>query len=238
MERLLRWIAGALLLGALAFSTACGGETTPTAPTPPAQTVTPTRRPVIIPTIPAGWTPYSRSTYQIALPDTWQEVKLGETELKTAIASAQENNPPLAEQLRTLLDSGQHNAFVFYALDKNTVDGVRNVSIARIDLEGTNDLTAYAKAYADTLPNTVRGSKVAAVQVPLRINGIDAAEVVYDVSLVDSGGTLVTLRGLQYIYVLESGDAYLVTVTGGASDAEKFTPLARQIATSFVGVTP
>jgi hypothetical protein len=238
VERLLNRLAGALFLCALTLAVACGGDTATTTPAPPVQTATPTRRPVIIPTTPAGWTPYSRSTYQIALPDSWEEVKLGEAELKSAIASAQESNPPLAEQLRALLDSGQHSSFTFYALDKSASQAIRNVSIAHVALEGANDLTAYVKAYADALPNVVRGSKVTGVQVPLRINGIDAAEIVYDISLVDSAGALVTLRGVQYLYLLESGDAYLVTVTGGASDPEKFMPLARQIGTSFVGVTP
>ena len=217
---------------------ACGGEAqtaTPHATTP--ATLAPTRRPVIIPTTPAGWVPYSRATYQIALPDSWQEIKLTDAELKSAINSAQESNPPLAEQLRVLLDSGQYKAFVFYAFDQSGA-GLRNVSLARTSLEGTNDLPAYARAYVDTLPNVVRGAKVVEAQTSVKINGIQAASVVYDVPLVDRAGALITLRGVQFLYLLESGDAYLVTVTGNASDAEKFMPLARQIGTSFVGVTP
>jgi hypothetical protein len=223
----------------LVLLVACGAElVTGTPPAPPRETGTPTRRPVIIPTTPAGWTPYSRSTFQIALPDTWKEVKADEQELRAAIASAQENNPPLADPLRTLLESGQYRAFVFYAIDSKGVTEASNVSVARIDLEGTNDLAGFARAYANTLPNTLRGSRVSEVQTSLRVNGIEAAAIVYDIALVDAGGTLRTLRGVQYLYRLESADAYLVTVTGGADDADKFMPLAREIATSFVAVTP
>lgn len=229
----------AIVFGALALAAACGGDLPSETPSaPPTSTPQPTRPPLIIPTTPAGWTPYSRSTYQIALPDAWREVKLSQQELQAAIAVAQENNPPLAEQLRALLESEQYTSFVFYALDEKGAGILRNVSIARVGLEGTNDAQTFAKAYADALPNVVRGSKVLEVQAPLRVNGIAAAAIVYDLSLVNPGGELVTLRGVQYLYLLESGDAYLVTVTGDASEAEKFMPLAREIATSFVAVTP
>lgn len=237
MERNIKFFFAALACGAIILLAACGNAPTPT-PDILRETSAPTRRPVIIPTTPPGWTPYSRSTYQIALPDAWQEVKLSEQNLKDAIASAQENNPPLAEQLRTLLESGQYKSLAFYAVEKSNAPVLKNVSIARLALQGTNDLEAFAKSYADALPNVARGSRVIEVQAPLQINGTNAAAFQYDVSLVNTEGVLTTLRGVQYLYVLDSGDAYLVTVMGDANDAEKFLPLARQIATSFVGVTP
>lgn len=232
----MRRLWGAALLGVLLLLVACGGAETAT-PTVIVPTAAPTRRPLIIPTTPAGWTPYSRSTYQIALPDSWQEIKLSEPDLKNAIAAAQANNPPLADQLRLLLDSGQYKAFVLYAVE-NSAAGFENVAISRVALEGTNDLQAYAKTYADALPNVVRGAQVSEVQAPLNVNGMRAAAFVYDISLVNGDGNLTTVRGVQYLYVLDSGDAYMVTVTGKTDDANKFTTLARQIATSFIGVTP
>lgn len=218
--------------------TACGGETETPTPTLPVATTAPTRRPVIVPTPPPGWTPYSRSTYQIALPNTWQEVKLSADELKNAITAAQENNPPLAEQLRALLESGQYDSFLFYGAEKNSASVAQNVSITHVALEGTNDLATFTNSYAQALPNVVRGARVLEVRSPLRVNGIDAAALVYDVPLVDGAGTLTTLRGVQFLFLLESGDAYLVTVTGDRSNADAFMPLAQQIATSFVAVTP
>lgn len=237
MERLAK-LFGALLGVMLIGLTACGSNPETTTPVPPAQTVAPTRRPVIIPTIPAGWTPYSRSSFQIALPDSWQEVKLGEADLKAAIAAAQQNNPPLVDALSTLLSSGQYKTFTFYAIDKNNATSLENVSIARVALDGSEDFATFAKAYADALPNVVRGSKVIQAQPPTKINGINAAVIVYDVSLVDQSGNLATLRGVQYLYLLDSGDAYLVTVTGDGNNAASFMPLAQQIGTSFVAVTP
>ncbi len=228
---------GVVCFGALLFLAACGGNETATPTPPPAATLAPTRRPVVVPTLPTNWKAYRSSTFQIALPPNWQTIQLGESEIKTAIASAQENNPPLAEQLRVLLESGQYRAFVFYAVD-TSAPNAPSVSIARLGLEGTNDLQAYAKSYAETLPNVVRGSKVIEVQSSVRVNGMDAASFVYDVSLVNTDGELTTLRGVQFLYVLESGDAYLVTVTGSASQADAFMPRARQIATSFVVIAP
>lgn len=222
----------------IAISVACSAGLPTQVPNTISETPgAPTPSPIIIPTPPQGWTPYSRSTYQIALPDSWQEIKLSDAQLKGAIATAQENNPPLAEQLRALLESGQYKSFVFYAVEKNSAVP-RNVSIARVALAGTNDLQAYAKTYAEQLPNVVRGAKVIEVQAPIQVNGMRAAEVTYDISLMDETSNLMTLRGVQYLYVLETGDAYLVTVTGGGDDPEKFTALARAIATSFVAVTP
>ena len=239
MERDVKKFLRVVVLCGMLFVAACGGESqTATPNATPAATRTPTRRPVVIPTTPAGWTPYSRATYQIALPDAWQEIKLSEAELKSAISSAQENNPPLAEQLRALLEAGQYKAFVFYAVDKTNSANLQNVSIARTSLEGTNDLATYTKAYADALPNVVRGANVVQVQAPLLVNGMQAASIVYDISLIDNAGKLITLRGVQFLYLLESGDAYLVTVTGNAAEREKFMSQARDIATSFVGVTP
>jgi hypothetical protein len=165
-------------------------------------------------------------------------VKLGEDDLKSAISTAQANNPPRAEQLRTLLESGQYKSLAFYAVEQAATPAVRNVSITRLSLAGTNDLQAYMKSYAEALPNVIRGAQVQEVQAPLRVNNMNAASIVYDVSLVDSAGTLTTLRGVQFLYLLDAGDAYLVTITGDAKDAVKFMPLARQIATSFVGLTP
>lgn len=236
----LRFAFALIACGALTCLNACGEpQTTMPANTPTLNaTAAPTRRVMTIPTAAPGWSMYSRSTYQIALPDSWQEVKLQENELKNAIASAQESNPPFAEQLRTLLESGQYKGFIFYATEKNRAAVARNVSIARSTLAGSQDLQTFAKTYADALPNLVRGAKVKEAQAPLKINGINAAAFVYDVPLVDDAGNLTMLRGVQYLYVLEGGDAYLVTVTGDAADAENFMPLARQIATSFVGFMP
>lgn len=233
----MRTILTALIVSAALLLAACAGGTETPSPIAPIETIAPTRRPVIVPTTPPGWTPYSRSTYQIALPDTWEEIKLDDISLKNTIAAAQESNPQLADQLRTLLDSGQYRSLTFYGIDKNNATSLQNVSIARVALEGTNDLGAFARSYADALPNVIRGSKLVEMRPPARINGINAALITYDLSLVDREGALVTLRGVQYLYQLESGDTYLVTVTGAASN-EKFIALAHQIGTSFVAVTP
>lgn len=233
------WMSAAVLAVVVVMLVACGTDLLPQSATAePEVTATPSPPVVTFPTPPIGWTVYSRSTYQLALPDSWQTVKLQEGDLRAVITAAQNSNPPLAEQLRALLESGQYKSFVFYATDATRGQALQNVSVARVTLGGTNDLEAYARSYAQGLPNVVRGAQVVEVQVPLRINGLAAALVVYDVSLVDDAGALTKLRGVQYLFLLSSGDAYLVTVTGPATDAARFMTLARQIGTSFVGVNP
>jgi hypothetical protein len=218
--------------------TACGGDQATQTPSIPLETAAPTRRPLIVPTTPAGWKAYSRSSFQIALPNSWQEIKLGESELRGSITAAQESNPPLAEQLRGLLESGQYQELLFYATETAGAPLPPNVSVAHIALDADDSLESIARSYASALPNIVRGSKIVEVQSSLQINGIRAASFVYDVSLVDSPGALQTLRGVQFLFLLDTGDAYLVTITASGSDADTFMPLAREIATSFVAVTP
>lgn len=198
----------------------------------PVATASPTHQLVTFPTPASGWKRFERSTYQIALPESWQEIRLQEDEIKNAINAAQENNPPLADLMRTLLESGQYKGFIFYAADKNAAPIARTVSIARSPLPPNQDVQSTAQAYAQMLPNLVRGSQVTNVQAPLKINGMDAAAFGYTVSLVDQGAKLATLRGAQFLYVLDSGDAYLVTLTGDASDTA-FETTARSIAETF-----
>lgn len=232
--RLARQILGPFILILLVLASACSETPTPTPLT--VATVTPTRV-NLIPTAAPGWSIYKRSTYQIALPDAWQEIKLQDTDLRNSITAAQDSNPPLADVLRTLLESGQYKGFIFYAAEKAAAPRTRTVSIARSALPPSGDISSVAQAYAKVLPSLVRGAQVTGVQAPLNINGLDAAAFGYTISLVDNQAKLVTLRGAQYLYALSSGDAYLVTITGDASDAG-FEATARDIAESFAANNP
>jgi hypothetical protein len=214
---------------------ACADPQTAT-PLPDA-TATPTRQLVTPPTPAPGWKLVKRSTYQIALPDTWQEIKLQEDEIKNAVTAAQDNNPPLADILRTLLESRQYKGFIFYAADKNAAPPARTVAIARAALPPNQDLQSTAQTYAQLLPTLVRGAQVTNIQAPLKINGIDAAAFDYTISLVNQNAKLATVRGVQYLYVLDSGDAYLVTLSGDASDPA-FESVARDIAETFAAYHP
>jgi len=225
-----------LCCGILFFLAACGSGTPTPAPNLATATIQPTSLPPTLaaPTPPPGWSAYNRSAFQIALPNTWQEVKLDENNLKSAIGNAQNSNPPLAAQLNILLQSGQYKSLAFYATEKNQASIVSNVSVSPLTLSGTNDLSSFAKSYADGLPDEIRGATVVETQAPLNINGMNAASFVYNVSIVDNSGNLTTLRGVQFLYLLNSGNAYLVTMTGDAADADKFTALARNIGATFV----
>lgn len=225
-----------VLWGILVIFAACTGGTQTPAPNSPTFTAQPpaTIPALTVPTPPPGWSVYNRSSFAIALPNSWQEVELDENNLKSAITSAQGSNPPLADQLNLLLQSGQYKSLSFYATEKNQANIVSNVSVSQLTLTGTNDLRTFAKSYAAALPDAIRGAKLIDTQVPLKINGLNAASFAYDISIVDNTKTLTTLRGLQFLYLMDSGNAYLLTLTGDAADGDKFTALARNISATFV----
>ncbi len=224
----------ALLLIAVALVaalTACGG------PNPILPLSTPTRPPIVFPTPPPGWTVHAKSSFQLALPESWREFPLEETALRDALDRASVNNPHLSDTLRALLESGQHKSLTFYAADTASAGVVGNVAVTRATLASGTAIEQTANDYANALPQLIKGAKVIAARVPLDINGLSAAEIEYDIPLVNAGGEVVTLRGVQFIFLLDSGGLYLVTVTGDAA-VPSFNVLAQQIGRSFVGVQP
>ncbi|OQY82044.1 MAG: hypothetical protein B6D41_18760 [Chloroflexi bacterium UTCFX4] len=204
----------------------------PTAPPPPTTLAAPTRQVVRWPTAASGWNQFTRSTYQIALPASWQEIKLQPDALRDALARAQENNPPLADALETLLASGQYQGFIFYAADDNAAPLATTLALARAPLPPNQTIETLAQTYSEALPNLIRGAQVTRAPSTLKINNMDVAAFEYTLALVDTRGKLVTLRGQQYLYILDSGDAYLVTITGDAADTA-LPAQARAIAETF-----
>ncbi len=225
-------VIAALLLVLLG---ACNVINTP-APTVPPPTVTPT--PIVFPTAPAGWSVHKNASFQISLPGSWQEIPLDEAGLKSEIDAATADNPYLATMLRSILESGQFKSFLFYATDKTSTDVINNVSIARTTIPNATSVDRAAREYADALPQVLKGAKLVAIDTPLEINGQNAAEVDYDLPLVNAAGQVVTLRGVQYLVLPNSGNAYVITATGDAANEEKFVPLARQIGHSFAVAAP
>ncbi len=232
--RFLIWSVGLTFVFILS---ACGENATPTPPAPPTHPPTPTRPAVVLPTAAPGWKIFKRSTYQLTLPDGWQEIKLQADEIKNAVAAAQANNPPLADTLRALLEAEQYKEFIFYAADQNAAPQPRTISIARAALPPNQNIAGVASAYAETLPQLVRGAQLTRTRAPFQRNGMNVAAFDYTLAFVDDRAKLVTLRGTQYLYVSASGDAYLVTVTGDAADAA-FDDIVRGIAETFVILPP
>lgn len=220
---------------ALCLLTAC--NSTDVAPLPgevtravPLATITP----FPTPTPPAGWRIYSKQGFQIALPTGWQEIALDEAGLRTALQAAQNNNPPLAESLGTLLQTGQYKTLVLYAARASSAPIFENVSVARVSVASETRIETIAQAYAGALPDAVRGSKLIQLVQSSPINGMDAAEIVYEVSLINGEGQLVTLRGVQYLFLPGSGELYVVTISGDNANGSALMAVARDMARSFV----
>ncbi len=200
-------------------------------------TLTPSSAPptTSAPTVETGWTIHKKDTFQLALPSSWQELSLDDTTLKQEIDAVSQDNPHLADQLRGILSSGQNKNFVFYAADtSNQGNVVSNVSVARTSVPAGMSVTQVAQEFANALPQMLKGAKVVSTNAPLTINGQQAAEVDYDLPLVNSAGQVVTVRGIQYIFVPKTGDAYVLTISGDASQADQWTPVAHKIGESFV----
>jgi hypothetical protein len=224
-----------IVIALLIFLSACNVVSTPT-PTVPPSTATPT--PLVPPTAPAGWSVHKNASFQISLPGSWQEIPLDEARLKSEVDAASANNPHLADLLRGILEGGQFKSLLFYATDRTSTNVISNVSLTRTTLPNSTSVDQAARDYAQALPQILKGAKLVAIDTPLDINGQQGAEVDYDLPLVNVAGQVVTLRGVQYLVVLNAGNAYVVTVTGEAAKEESFVPLARQIGRSFALVAP
>jgi hypothetical protein len=224
-----------IVIALLVLLSACNVQSTPT-PTVPPPTATPT--PIVYPTAPAGWSVHKNASFRISLPDSWQEIPLDEARLKSEVDAASADNPHLADLLRGILEGGQFRSLLFYATDKTSTNVISNVSLTRTTLPNSTSVDQAARDYAQALPQILKGAKLVAIDTPLDINGQKGAEVDYDLPLVNAAGQVVTLRGVQYLVLLNSGNAYVVTVTGEAAKEESFVPLARQIGRSFVVAAP
>ncbi len=222
-----------LILAAFFLLSGCEAVFGPPAPTPVPPTVTPTPT-LPPPTSAAGWSSHQKDAFQITLPSSWQEIQMGDAALKQAIDAASSDNPHLADTLRGILTSGQNKNFEFYAVDSKSPGViVTNVSVARTTVPPGTTAAQAAQQFADSLPQLLKGAKLVEVRGPLEINGVHAGEVDYDLPLVNPAGQVVTVRGVQTLFVPTSGNGYVVTVTGDASQANQFVPLAREIAQSF-----
>lgn len=222
-----------LAFAVCAFLSACGGTPTKASATP-----TPQATALVLPTPLAGWTIQQGASFQIGLPPQWQAISLDESKLKAEIDSASSNNPHLADTLRAILESGQHKALLFYAADSSSTNVITNVSVARTSAPSGTSPEQAERDYAEALPGVLKGAKLVALETSMEVNGRKAGEVDYDLPLVNASGQVVTLRGVQYLYFLDSGDVFVVTVTGDAASQETFVPLARQIGKSFAVTGP
>ncbi len=223
-----------LVFGAILLAL-CGCGSSPP-PIPFLTVATPTATPLILPTPPPAFTVHRSVGFQIALPDSWKEIALDEYALKNSIDAASNENPHLADTLRGILESGQSKSLAFYAADTQSTNVVSNLALARGALASGASLEQSAQDYATALPGVLKGAKVLNAPAVFQVNGLSAAEVDYDLPLVNSSGQLITLRGVQFFYATRSGELYVATLTGDGADAEKFTGVARQIGNSFVVV--
>jgi hypothetical protein len=226
------------LLAAIPLLLWLGGCSAVTLPGPTGIPATATLPPAVVPTPPTDWNLHYGPSFQIAIPPSWEQIALDETTLKSQLDAASTDNPHLANTLKAILDTGQFKSFLFYAADKTGTMITSNVSVTRTQTPSGASAEQIGRDYAQALPQVLKGANLVAMETALTINGKSAAEVDYDLPLVNAAGQVVILRGVQYLFFVDPGDAYVVTVTGDASDQERFVPLARQIGRSFFLTSP
>src|SRR5437867_3968253 len=133
----------------------CGtNQVTPTLTLPP---TTPTHIALPSPTSPEGWSIHHKSNIQVALPTSLHEIELDESALKSAIEAAQSNNPPLAETLRGILESGQYKSLLFYAVDTAATIIGTNVTVVQTTIPNGTRPQDAEQHYVDALPELIKG---------------------------------------------------------------------------------
>ncbi len=215
----------------VALLAACGTSQTPTLAVPVA-TAMPAA--AFTPTPPEGWTIHSQPDFQVALPASWQELPLDEAALQSLTDQASNDNPHMADLLRDLIASGQAKDLQFFAVDKTSSTVISNISVTRASLPAGTTMDQAIRDYAETLPQLLKGARLVSFDVAVEINGQQAGEIVYDLPLVNPAGQVATVRGMQYLIAAKSGQPYVVTVSGDATDADRFMPLAREIGRTFL----
>ena len=210
--------------------TACGVSATPVRPT-----VTPPPVLVSFPTPPTGWKIFTTTTFQLALPDGWQEFKLNEDSLKSTVKQNQATNPDLSRLLQQVLDAGEFKTLLFYAADTKATGIVGNVSIGHTTPGGATRSEDVAKQAADALAKNLTQAKNVTTTALVSVNWIDAAQVKYELPYKNAQGASVTLRGSQFVFLVSPQDLYVLTVSGDAA-SDSFTTVMDQIGKSFVAV--
>lgn len=212
------------------FLSACGIVATPVAPT-----VTPPPALVLFPTPPKNWRVYATPTFQLALPEGWQELVLAEASLQAIIKQNQTANPDLSRSLQDLIDSAQYKDLLFYATDTRATGIISNVTVAHTKPGGEARSEDIAKKASDALAKNLPTAKNATPSALVSVNGIDAAQVRYDIPFKNASGTVVILRGVQFYFLVSPQDLYVLTISGDAAN-DLFASTADQIGKSFVAV--
>jgi hypothetical protein len=205
------------------------------APVPAPLTATPPPALVIFPTPPKDWKVYATPTFQLSLPEGWQEIILAEAALTAIIRQNQSTSPELSRSLQGLLDSGQYKDLLFYATDTKAAGIISNVIVAHAKPGGEARSEDIAKKAAESLAKDLPSAKNVMSTALVSINGIDASQVKYDLPIKDSGGNSVLLRGIQFYFLVSPQDVYALTISGDAA-SDTFPAKADQIGRSFVAV--
>ena len=215
-------------------------------PTPSlTSTRTPSPTPSQTPTQPPTSTPYAEGDlliyekpgdgFAIGLPPTWAPFDVSAEAIEAAITFVKKNNPDISDLLTSQLKSLIAAGVKFFAIDfgpGSAGDGiVTNLSILYQPLPITVSLDAYIQiniAQLEALPNVVAPVKHNTVM----LKAGEGEELQYQLTVNLPGGKTTTAAITQYVFI-EGKDAYVITLTTRASQAEKYAPIFAEIGKSF-----
>ena len=232
----LRQIASLALT--LLLLVACGAPlSTPTAipPTATPTPVPPTPTPTAVST--KDWPLYERPAegFAINLPPSWQPVDLDPQTLEATFRALGEKNPQamamFGEQAQNLIASG----FKFFgfemAPEAAALGFATNVNVLKQPLPVAVSLEVYTQLNVGQLENTPTVVKPVSHQ-RVKLDGVEAEELRYRISLNSPTGGVATLAVTQYL-VVSGKDAYVVTLTTTADLAEKYAPTFERMGQRF-----
>ncbi len=223
--RMLQSTLSAIVIAALAA--ACGGAATPV---PASPTAAPT------PTLDPAWTLHESEAdgFAIALPTEWRPIELDAKTLDASLEAAVGQSPELKfmleGQARNLIASGVK--FFAFDLGAESIESgmTTNVNIIKIPLGAEVALDFYVDLNLGQLEGLSSVEKPV-LHKRVKVMAGDAEQLRYGMTVNTPNGNL-TLALTQYL-VIVGEDAYVITLTTSADQAEGYSAVFEQIGQSF-----
>lgn len=171
--------------------------------------------------------PRQTERFVIALPAGWRELPLAVESIQQAAREAEGRNPRLTVVLRSLLEGERYKQLEYFAFDPATGD---SVNVVRTSVAPGTTVVQVVNESRQALPQTVPGLAVTGVRTDLRINGVEAAALDYELRVFLPGTGMQTFQGLQ-VYLLTGDALHVISVNGPAGAG--FTALAERIAGTY-----
>lgn len=181
--------------------------------------------------LPDGWRIQRAGQFELALPDSWRMLPLAKADLESMASSVETSNPRLAQVIRQLLQSGQLGNIRFAAADASAKgDVTANANLFVAPRDATQPVKQTLETTIKQLLQQLPAVNLVQSNTELKLNGVDAARIVYDLPIRQPQGGAVIIRGVQF-YFIDGANVNIFTLTGPPDVA--FVALADTIGKSL-----